>query len=83
MSTFDFGVQFLDIGRMTYWGKHYDPSFRIENASVEWKESGSPFHYVGRLTLLAGSHLGPEEPHEVYFDVTSNSSPDSKPVGSS
>jgi hypothetical protein len=24
MSRFDFGVQFLDIGKMTYWGKRYD-----------------------------------------------------------
>jgi hypothetical protein len=82
MSTFDFGVQFLDPGRMTYWGKRYDSSFWIENASVEWKESEAPFHTVARLTLIWGSHLGPDESRAVYFDVTGNSSPESKPVGS-
>jgi hypothetical protein len=49
-----FGVQFLDAARMTYWGKHQDTSFWIENASVEWKESEAPFHNVARLTLLGG-----------------------------
>jgi hypothetical protein len=82
MSSFDFGVQFLDPDRMTYWGKHHDASFWIENASVEWKESEAPFHHVATLTLLRGSHLGPDEAKEVYFDVTGNSSSDSTPVGS-
>ena len=44
MSSFDFGAQFLDPRRMTYWGKHYDASFWTENASVRWKESEAPFH---------------------------------------
>jgi catalase len=82
MSSFDFGVQFLDTERMTYRGKHYDASFWIENASVEWKESEAPFHNVARLTLLRSSHLGAEEAKAVYFDVTENSSSDSTPVGS-
>jgi hypothetical protein len=82
MSSFDFGVQFLDAERMTYWGKHQDTSFWIENASVEWRESEAPFHNVARLTLLRGSHLGPDESEAVYFDVTGNSSPDSTAVGS-
>ncbi len=82
MSTFDFGVQFLDTESMTYRGKHHDASFWIENASVEWKESEAPFHNVARLTLLRCSHLGPEEAKAVYFDVTENSSSDSTPVGS-
>jgi hypothetical protein len=82
MSSFDFGVQFLDPAKMTYWGKHYDASFWIENASIEWKESEAPFHNIGRLTLLRGTHLGPEETKAVYFDVTDNSSSDSTPVGS-
>src|SRR6266851_4593583 len=76
MSSFDFGVQFLDAERMTYWGKHYDASFWIENASVEWKESEATFHNIARLTLLRGSHLGPEETKAVYFDVTHHSSSD-------
>jgi catalase len=82
MSSFDFGVQFLDPDRMTYWGKRHDASFWIENASVEWKESEAPFHHVATLTLLRGSHLGPDEAKAVYFDVTGNSSSDSTPVGS-
>jgi hypothetical protein len=82
MSGFDFAVQFLDTDRMTYWGEHYDASFWIENASVEWKESEAPFHNVARLTLLRGSHLRPAEAKAVYFDVTENSSSDSTPVGS-
>jgi hypothetical protein len=61
MSSFDFGVQFLDPERMTYWGKHRDANFWIENASVEWKELEAPFHNVARFTLLSGSHLGPVE----------------------
>jgi hypothetical protein len=82
MSTFDFGVQFLDPEKMTYWGKHQDASFWIENASVEWKESEAPFHIIARLTLLRSTHLGPEETKAVYFDVTHHSSFDSTPVGS-
>jgi hypothetical protein len=82
MSSFDFGVQFLDADKMTYWGKRHDASFWIENASVEWKESEAPFHNIARLTLLKGSHLGPDETKAVYFDVTGNSSSDSTPVGS-
>ncbi len=42
MSSFDFGLQLLDMERMTYWGERRDASFWIENASVEWKESASP-----------------------------------------
>jgi hypothetical protein len=37
MSSFDFGVQFLDAERMTYWGKHQDTSFWIENAVLNGK----------------------------------------------
>jgi hypothetical protein len=82
MSSFDFGVQFLDPDKMTYRGKKYDASFWIENASVEWKESEAPFHTVARLTFLRGSRLGSEETKAVYFDVTHHSSSDTTPVGS-
>jgi hypothetical protein len=82
MSSFDFGVQLLDPEKMTYRGKQYDASFWIENASVEWKEPETSFHTVARLTLLKGSHLGPEETKAVYFDVTHHSSSDTTPVGS-
>src|SRR6266498_1103320 len=82
MSGFDFGVQFLDAERMTYWGKHLDADFWIENASVEWNEAEAPFHTVARLTLLPQSQLPQEASEAAYFDVTGNSTPDSTPLGS-
>jgi hypothetical protein len=82
MSSFDFGLQFLDTKRMTYWGKQMDASFWIENASITWKESQAPFHIVGRLTLLARSNASQEVGDMTYFDVTGNSTPDSLPLGS-
>lgn len=82
MSSFDLGVQFLDTKRMTYWGKRRDPDFWIENASIEWHEEEAPFHTVGRLTLLAKSHLQQEAADATYIDVTANSTPDSRPLGS-
>jgi hypothetical protein len=82
MSAFDFALQFLDAGRMTYWGKNHDTSFWVENASLEWDENEAPFHTVARLTLLANSQLRPDESEAAYFDVTGHSTPDSTPVGS-
>jgi hypothetical protein len=82
MSSFDFGLQFLDTGNMTYWGKRRDASFWIENASVEWKEAHAPFHTVARLTLMPKSRLSMHASEASYFDVTGNSAPDSAPVGS-
>ena len=82
MSAFDFGLQFLDVDRMTYWGKRRDADFWIENASVEWNEAEAPFHTVGRLILLPNSQLSSEVSEAVYFDVTGNATPDSTPVGS-
>ncbi len=82
MSSFDFGVQFLDADRMTYWGKRRDANFWIENASVEWNEAEAPFHTVARLTLLPNSQLALNAGEATYFDVTGNSTPDSTPVGS-
>jgi catalase len=81
MSGFDFGVQFLDAGRMTYWGKRHDASFFTENASIEWKEAQAPFHRVARLTLLPKSQLAVKDADAISFDVTGNASPDSTPVG--
>jgi hypothetical protein len=81
MSSFDFGLQFLDTEQMTYRGKRRDADFWIENASVEWKESQAPFHTVGRLTLLPGSQLSAEASAAMYIDVTENSTPDNLPVG--
>jgi hypothetical protein len=82
LSWFDFAVQFLDTSKMTYWGKNRDADFWIENASVEWKEAEAPFHHVARLALLANSQLSAEASEAIYFDVTGNSRPDSRPVGS-
>jgi hypothetical protein len=48
MSSFDFGVQFLDPARMSYWGKHRDANFWIENASIDWSEAEAPFHTIAR-----------------------------------
>jgi hypothetical protein len=82
MSWFDFAVQFLDTSKMTYWGKTRDANFWIENASVEWNEDQAPFHTIARLTLLSNSHLSLEASEATYFDVTGNSTPDSRPLGS-
>jgi hypothetical protein len=81
MSSFDFGLQFLDTEKMTYRGKRRDAEFWIENASVEWRETQAPFHTVGRLTLLPRSQLTADECATMYIDVTENSTPDSMPVG--
>src|SRR5882672_8367703 len=82
LSWFDFAIQFLDTSKMTYWGRTRDANFWIENASVEWNEAEAPFHRVARLTLVRNSQLSPEASEAIYFDVTGNSAPDSRPVGS-
>jgi hypothetical protein len=82
MGGFDFGLQFLDADRMTYWGERQDANFWIENASVEWNEMEAPFHTVGRLTLLSKSQLPLNTSEATYFDVTGHSTPDSMPLGS-
>jgi len=82
MSVFDFGLQLLDVERMTYWGERRDASFWLENASVEWKESQVPFFTVGRLTLEPKSSISGTPAEKVFFDVTRNASSDSAPVGS-
>jgi hypothetical protein len=82
MSAFEFGVQFLDAERMTYWGKRQDAAFWTENASVEWNEVQAPFHTLARLTLLSKSQLSPDAAAGTYFDVGANATPDSMPVGS-
>ena len=82
MSSFDFGLQFLDAEKMTYWGKRQDASFWVENASIEWNEVQAPFYTVARLTLLPKSRLTAEASEAAYFDVTGNATPDSAPLGS-
>jgi hypothetical protein len=81
MSCFDIGVQLLDADAMTYLGRRRTPSFWIENATVEWKESQAPFHMVGRLTLAAKSVFPAEAVAQMSIDVTANSAPESKPMG--
>lgn len=61
VSSFDFGLQFLEPEKMTWKGKRWDANFWIENASVEWDEAQSPFHTVARLTLLPKSQLSAED----------------------
>jgi hypothetical protein len=82
MSVFDFGLQFLDTDRMTYWAGRHDAAFWVENASLAWNEAQAPFHTVGRLTLLPKSQLAPAAGEAEYFDVTGRSTPDSRPLGS-
>jgi hypothetical protein len=82
MSSFDFGVQFLDTRKMTYRGKTRDADFWIENASIEWDETRAPFVTVAKLTLEENSQLSRQASEAVYFDVTANAAADSKPVGS-
>lgn len=82
MSAFDFGLQLLDAETMTFRGKRREPSFWIENASYEWNETQAPFHTVGRLTLLPKSEFEPSACAAWYIDVTQNSTPDTKPLGS-
>src|SRR5438309_5123159 len=82
MSSFDFGLQFLDAGKMTYWGQRMDSNFWTDNASVEWKEEEPSFHTVARLTLLPKSQLPPDAGEAAYFDVTKHASLDSTPIGS-
>jgi hypothetical protein len=82
MSAFDFGLQLLDVERMTYWGKRQDANFWIENASIAWNEAQAPFHTVARLTILSKSQLQPDAAEATYIDVTGNSTPDSAPLGS-
>jgi hypothetical protein len=82
MSTFDFAVQFLDPGKMKYWGKTPDTGFWIENASVAWSEDEAPFHGIARLALIKNSQLSAEASAAAYFDVTGHSTPDSRPGGS-
>jgi mono/diheme cytochrome c family protein len=81
-ASFDFGLQLLDAGRMTWKGRSREATFWIENAAVEWPESQAPFHIVGRLTLERGGVLSDEACRAFFIDVTEHSTPDSRPIGS-
>jgi hypothetical protein len=67
---------------MKYGGTTRDTDFWIENASLAWDVANAPFHTVGMLTLLRNLQLSSEAGEEVDLDVTGNSTPDSRPVGS-
>jgi hypothetical protein len=82
MACFDFGLQLLDVEAMSFWGRQRSRDFWIENASVEWKETETPFHTVGRLTLLPKSQIAPDVCEAWHIDITANSTPDSAPLGS-
>lgn len=82
MSEFTFSLQLLEPEKMTHEGERREPSFWVENAAIEWKESESPFHPVGRLTLLPRSVLTPAETEAFAIDVTEHSTPESRPIGS-
>jgi mono/diheme cytochrome c family protein len=82
MSSFDFGLQLLDVDRMTHLGRRREASYWVENASVDWNESQSPFHIVGRLTLT-GKSLQPLAAAEtMYIDVTQHAAGGLTPIGS-
>jgi hypothetical protein len=82
MSEFAFALQFLEPEEMTHRGERREPSFWVENAAVEWKETESPFHTVARLRLLPQSVLPPAEAETFAIDVTEHSLRESKPIGS-
>jgi len=81
MSTFEFGVQFLEAERMTHQGSHRDRAFWIDNAAVDWPEADSPFHPIARLTLLPLSALDNEACQQLKIDTFANCLPESAPVG--
>ena len=67
---------------MTFNGQRREPSFWVENASVEWPEDQAPFHVVGRLTLTPKSQLPQPECEAWFIDVTKFALPDHRPLGS-
>ena len=82
MSEFDFALQFLDPVQMTHRGERREASYWVENAAVEWNEFESPFHVVARLRLLPKSVLAPADSERFAIDVTENSTPETRPIGS-
>ena len=81
-ASFDFALQLLEPTRMTQNGRTREPSFWVENASVEWPEGQAPFYTVGRLTLQAKSELPPLECEGWSIDVTEHAFPGHRPIGS-
>jgi hypothetical protein len=54
----------------------------VNRRDFEWNEAQSPFHRIGRLTLLSKSQPPPDAAEATYLDITGNSKPDSTPRGS-
>lgn len=81
-ATFDFALQLLEPDRMKWKGERQPATFWVENASIEWNESESPFHVVGQLRLLSNSALSDEECASMYIDVTKHAVPGNRPIGS-
>jgi len=79
---FDFALQLLDASRMTWKNETREPSFWVENASVEWPDAQAPFHTVGRLTLQKDGLLPDAECQAMFIDVTKYALPDHRPIGS-
>ena len=82
MSEFEFALQLLDPARMTHDGRQQDPSFWVENAAVEWRETEAPFYPVARLRLLPKSVLTPAESETFAVDVTEHCTSETRPIGS-
>ena len=81
MAEFEFGLQFLDTEAMTRFARKHGAPYWVENAAVEWNEDQAPFHTVAHLRLLPKSVLTPEETAAQHIDVTTNSLPDTRPIG--
>jgi mono/diheme cytochrome c family protein len=82
MSAWNFGLQLLDVDRMTHRGRRREAPYWIENGSIEWNESQAPFHTVARLTLVHDSELTDEAAGAMYIDVTQYAAPNCEPLGS-
>ena len=81
-ASFEFSLQLLDASRMTHDGKRRTAEFWVENAVPDWKESEAPFHPVARLTLQKNSIQPDDVCQAAFIDVTENSTPESRPIGS-
>src|SRR6266699_2375089 len=66
---------------LSAWSLRFRDKLRVMR-TLALAEIEAPFHMIARIHLLPRSRLDPEESATTYFDVTSNSTPDSTPVGS-
>jgi hypothetical protein len=82
MSSFDFGVQLLDIGKMTYWDKPWGRQLLDRERERRLGRNGGAFPHGGAAYAAAGFGASPDAADAIYIDVTGNSTPDSTPLGS-